>query len=84
MKPRWYELRLTLPGRPPFRQVFSGEDLEAAIGVAASRFPQAEIDVPAPSAKAELVRSRNGPKVTRREIQRLLKCQSSQPRGNES
>lgn len=84
MKPRWYELRLTLPGRPPFRQVFSGEDLEAAIGVAASRFPQAEIDVPAPSAKVELARSKNGPKKTRQQIQRFLKCQSSTPLGSES
>ena len=84
MKHRWHELRLTLPGRPSFRQIFQGVTLEEAIEVATSKFPQAEIDVPAPSAKAELARSKNGPKKTRQQIQRFLKCQSSTPPGSES
>lgn len=84
MKQHWYELRLTMPGRPPLRQVFAGVDLEDALTGASKRFPYAEIDVPDQASKAMLARSRNGPKTTKTKIKTLVRCLKATQPGKES
>lgn len=84
MKRSWYELRLTMPGRPPFRQVFAGLDLDDALAGATRRFPYAEIDVPEQAAKVSLARSSNGPKTTKTKIKTIVRCLKSTQPGSES
>lgn len=73
MKQSWFELQLIVPGRPVARRVFQADTVEAAVGIAQRRFPTAEIVVPEAAAKADLVRSKNGPNKTRQQIEALLR-----------
>jgi hypothetical protein len=67
----WFELRVTVAGRPPARRLFQAENLEAALQAAKQQHPNAEVEVPEQVAKPELVRSSAG----RKEILRRIRLQ---------
>jgi hypothetical protein len=53
----WFELEVHLPGKPPLRKAFQGENLETATGKAQRLYRDAVVLVPQAAAKPTLVRS---------------------------
>lgn len=58
---QYFELVIWLPGQGPMRDLIKARSLADAIHWAKFRYKNAKVEVPAPSAKPELVRSHTSP-----------------------